>query len=603
MPNYAKTWTLGGRDEFQAGIVFTQTNKDPEKCTSNIYFALYLITTENDADEEYTYSVTVNGQTFSGTKDMELGKNTYGLIVNGNVTLSHPADGGAATFNYSVSLDAKGLFFGHAYLNASDSYTFSGFSRKATMSFVNAFTDEENISIGYNNPAKTAATLEVGISLDGTTTPAIIFRSVSNTSGLQTINLVESERNILRAANKTGTTATATIILKCYVGGSTYYDTMDKEYSIINVTPTLSPSVKDVDTRTKALTGNDQKFILGFSDAQFDTGARAVKQATIDYQWIRCGSTTLDDYTQNTGTISNVDSNTFYFEMKNSRGLTVNSFKVLDLVPYVKLTSRLETSLFRADGTVDFTIKGKYFNDTFGKEYNTMQVQYSLQDEDGNFAQVTGVRESGWVELGVVQPSITNTNNYTYSHTIRGLDYTKTWILTVAVQDALTPLQTTTTVVAPLPIFDWSGEDFHHHTDLKLMNNAKLYIDDEQVVDYVIEEGDDNLYAYRKWHSGLLEAWRKTNNTVNSVAITKTYGSMYYSQDLSLTVSGNAAQFISVEDVQLTINKGSNSGLMQPVLISTSVSGGSVTVNYLVTNPSSLNTTIIPKVRIIGRWK
>jgi hypothetical protein len=548
MPNYAKTWTLGGRDEYQAGIVFAQTNINPETCTSNIYFALYLITTENDADEDYDYSVTVNGQTFSGTKEMKFGDYSYGLIVNGNVTLNHPADGGAASFNYSVSLDAEGLFFGHAYLNAADSYTFGGFSRKATMAFVSAFDDEStSIALGYNNPALTSATLNVGVSLDGTTTPVIGFKSVSSTSGLSSIALNEAEREILRKANTTGTTATATIILKCDVGGATHYDTMNKEYTIINVEPTLSPSVIEADNYVYSLTGNRNKFILGFSDAQFDTGARANKQATIDYQWIRCGSVTLDDYNQNTGTIENIDSNTFYFEMKNSRGLIANKAIALDIIPYTKLTASVETGPFTANGRVTFTLKGLYFNGSFGAQNNSMQVQYSLRDSDGNFAQVTGVRESGWVELGEIHPT-TGSGTYEFSHTITGLDYTKAWELTVAVQDALTPLQTVTTVVAPLPTFDWSDSDFHHHTDVILSEGMSIYLGNVEI------SGDNKiLWADGGWHMRARETIRlsepisKQNNGIVLVFSLFRNNSM---EDASFN-----SFFVSKKEVELLPNK------------------------------------------------
>ena len=192
--------------------------------------------------------------------------------------------------------------------------------------------------------------------------------------------------------------------------------------TLVNYTPTLSPSVKDVNSYiVNELTGNDQKFILGYSDVYFDTGASAKKEATIDYQWIRCGSTTLFDYTDNTGTINNIDSGTVYFEMKDSRGQIVRDAKVLDVIPYTKLTASVETGPFNANGTVTFTLKGLFFDDTFGNEHNSMQVQYSLRDEDGNFAQVDNVGESGWVELGQVQPN-TASGTYEFSHTITGLD-------------------------------------------------------------------------------------------------------------------------------------------------------------------------------------
>ena len=512
-----------------------QVYKDLVNNTSQIYWSLKIVTTD-DEDFDFTcnYSLNFTSNYFyegalnpGGSSDVELGKNTEKTFANGVFTIFHNGND-ASTFNYSFTLTVEDIdfFWTDKTVNGSGSATVDAFNieRKATISTINSFTDEENPTIYYYCPAGSSATLSVAISLDGGTTYNIPFKPCNPTASYFTFSLSDSERRSLGAANPTGIEHTATFILRTVVGGWTYEEKKDVKYTIVNIDPTLSPSVTEADDYIYSLTGNKNKFILGFSNVYFNTGADPKKGADIDYQWIRCGSVTLDDYTQNTGTIENVDSNTFYFEMKNSRGLTVKSFKVLDLVPYVKLTSRLETSLFRADGTVDFTIKGKYFDDTFGAERNSMQVQYSLRDEDGNFAQVDGVRESGWVELGVVQPSVTG-NNYEFKHTITGLDYTKTWELTVAVQDSLTPLQTSVTVVAPLPIFDWSGTDFHHHTDLKLLSDAKLYIGGSKMEDFIIEEISDGTWFYRKWNNGRVELYGYQN--ISGLACTATLGNWY----------------------------------------------------------------------------
>lgn len=488
-------------------FTWVQSYKDPVNNTSQIYWSIKIVTTDGkDFDYTCNYDIRINSDYFyEGTKnysgydiDVEVGENTEKTFDNGVFTIFHNGND-ASTFiaEFTVTVEDIKIFWTDETVRGRAEATVDAFNieRRATISAINSFTDEDNPTIYFYNPAKNSATLSVAISLDGGTTYNIPFDPIEDpTASFYSMSLNDSARRSLRMANTTGNEHTATFILRSVVGGWTYEEKKDVTYTIINVDPTLSPTVKDVDSYTKSLTGNDQKFILGYSNAQFNTGADPKKQATIDYQNIRCGSVFLEDYSSNTGTIENINSNTFYFEMKNSRGLTVNSFKVLDVVPYTKLTTRVETGPFTANGRVTFTIKGLYFNGSFGAQNNSMQVQYSLRDTDGNFAQVTGVRESGWVELGAVHPT-TGSGTYEFSHTITGLDYTKTWELTVAVQDALTPLQTVTTVVAPLPTFDWSDEDFHHHTDVVLSQGAKLYLGD-------VEIGSDNkvLWADGGWH-------------------------------------------------------------------------------------------------------
>lgn len=480
-------------------LITRDVGKNPEAGTTTIMWQCRVYCYGNAFDRDYYWDFTIDGKNFSGTKYMEITKDNDHLIASGTFDVKHNDRGDAKTVYLSVAkvgFDDATIFFPACYwYSASDiPIDLSAINRQATMSFVNGFTDEDSISIGYYNPAKSAATVEVAISLDGGTNYNIPFRKCDPLSSMYYFNLTENERYILWWGNRNGNKATATFVLRTTIGSYVAYSKMSKEYTIINCEPSLDPKVKDTDSYINSLTGNDQKFILGYSDLYFDSKADPKKAATIDYQWIRCGSTTLEDYTSNTGTIENIDSGTVYFEVKNSRGYITNKAAVLDVIPYTKLTARLETSLFRADGSVTFTLKGIYFDDTFGKQHNSMQVQYSLRDEDGNFAQVPGVRESGWVELGVVQPNTSN-GTYEFSHEITGLDYEKTWELTVSVLDALTPLQEVTTVVAPLPIFDWSGTDFHHHTDVSLSAGTNLYLGDIEI------SGDNKiLWADGGWH-------------------------------------------------------------------------------------------------------
>ena len=460
MPNYDKTWTLGGRDEYQAGIVFTQTTINPEACTSNIYFSLYLITTENDSDEDYTYSVTVNGQTFSGTKYVECNKNSYGLIVNGNVTLSHPSNGGAASFDYSVSLDAKGWLFGHAYLTAADSHTFGGFSRMATISHINGFNDEENPVIFYYNPAGSSATLSAAISLDGGTNYNIPFEVFKTNTGNYTFTLDDNDRYVLWWGNRTGDTATATFILRTVVGGHTYEDKRDVKYTIINTTPTLSPVVRDSNSITKALTGNDQKFIVGYSDLYFDSKADPRKAAYITYQSVRCGSDSLDG--SSTGTFENIDSDTVYFEVTNSRGYTAKTTKTLDVILYSKLTAALRVNELSLSGNLTFNISGTHFNGSFSTNNpNTLSVRYTLNKNGQPIATDVILDPSK-------QGTLTHSGNlYEYTYTITGLTPIEddgsfnTYTLEVTVNDRLSGDITAEAVsTTAMPVYEWEKDNF-----------------------------------------------------------------------------------------------------------------------------------------------
>lgn len=128
-------------------------------------------------------------------------------------------------------------------------------------------------------------------------------------------------------------------------------------------------------------------------------------------------------------------------------------------------------------------------------------------------------------------------------------------------------------------------------------------IGNSYLTDFVVDHGDNGSYAYRLWASGKMEAWRIAKSTV-TVKSTKTYGSMYYHDGLSLTTTGQASFFKTVDSVQLTINKNNNYGCWQPVLVNHTLSNGAVTVNYLVTNPvKDVECAITPYVHIYGTWR
>jgi len=61
-------------------------------------------------------------------------------------------------------------------------------------------------------------------------------------------------------------------------------------------------------------------------------------------------------------------------------------------------------------------------------------------------------------------------------------------------------------------------------------NNVQGAID-ELATDYIVDEGTDGIWTYRKWNSGIAECWGK--KTYSNVAITTQYGSLYHSDMLN----------------------------------------------------------------------
>lgn len=385
------------------------------------------------------------------------------VVMSGESVIAHNPNG-------EKTVDVRVIEEGTA-LEREDSTTFELDRIALQATFISApnFNDEESPTITYSNPAGNKVTsLQACVSFDGTA-DNISYRDIPKDGSSYTFNFTNAERAILRKRMTKSTSTTLYFYIRTIINGFTYHERVQKTLTLVNYLPKLAPTVVDTYTPTIELTGNKNILVKYFSNAYFNTGAAAQKEATIDYQTISNGAQWLEDYPSNTGTINNIESNTFYFTLKDSRGFITRDAVVFSedngrFIPYVKLTADLSTAPMSPNGRLEFTVKGKYFNGSFGAQRNSMQMQYALQDENGDFVLNT---ESGWQELGEITPEIDG-SNYSYSHTITGLDYQKQYKLTVNVNDALMPIQDLTTVISAIPVFDWGKDNFHHHTDVSI---------------------------------------------------------------------------------------------------------------------------------------
>ena len=421
------------------------------------------------------YTIMIDKMPFSGTIS---GYHSAGwqTINSGTITIGHNPDGTKA-FSYSFGVSWSTLF-GTKKATASGSSELDAITRYAMITSAHSsFIDTDNPTITYSNPrGEDVTSLQACISLTGDRDD-VPYRDISKTGSSYTFRLTEYERYTL--IKEVGYTKDIGVwfYVQSIIDGVTYRDRKYTTFKLVDYEPILSPTVIDLNNRTLALTGNENILVRYYSTAYFDTGAAARKTATIEYQTITNGKTVLDDYTSNTGVIDGVDSNTFYFSATDSRGNTTRDFVNFTesqgtWIPYIKLTASLTNQPLTANGVLTFTVKGKYYDGSFGAKSNSMELEYMVLDSNGE--PVFNKNGSGWVVLGTVSPNVDNEGNYTYTYTISELDYEQQYALIVSVIDELTPVQVVTTVIKSVPVFDWSKSDFHHHTDVYLEPNKAI---------------------------------------------------------------------------------------------------------------------------------
>ena len=448
-------------------------------------------------DTDVTWKITIDKYVTTANTNINTVAGTYN-IASGDTTIYHNADG-TKSFNIDIRSDEWFL---------TTTGTLDTLLRPGTITSAPNFTDEESPTISYYNPSGSAVTsLEMCI-ITGDNYEVVEYRDIPKVSGngTYTFNFTTDELRDMYYATIPDPDENVSVgglpvkfQIRTLIEGTYYYHSVSRSMSLVNFLPTFDFTVVDTYSPTVELTGDNTKFVKYFSNATFDTGAKAYKDASIVFQNITCGSTILEDYTSNTGTIEGIDSNTFYLYAQDSRNNLVRDFKVVDLVPYIKLTSALTTQPLTKSGELSIIIEGNWFNGSFGAQDNTLQFEYLLE-VDGRIVSGGSGDGSGWV---IINPSVThNGNAYEARYTITGLDPELTYNVTANAIDALMSVQTNSESVASTPLFDWSKNDFRFNLPVYMTKNLPIRTIDNNGNDVPVLNpcninGDIELGGYR----------------------------------------------------------------------------------------------------------
>lgn len=421
-----------------------------EKNYTPILWELQIISAGNGANIQSTaakdYSVTVDGQTWKGTNTIGVSAGSAKTLASGTKNIYHNADG-TKTFSYSFSQEIAITYSG-SYIGTktgSGTGTLDTIPRQATVKTAPNFNDEENPTITYSNPAGTAVTsLQACIASKDGATIYVPYRDISKTGTSYTFNLTTAERNALRNATPNNNTLAVKFYVQTVIGGNTLRSSLEKTLTIVNNKPTLNPVVKDAGTVSTVLTGDVNKIIKGHNYISVTSGGTALKGASIKSQKITCGDEVIN---AGSGSFTNVDTASFEFTITDSRGNTTTQTVNKTLIPYVKLTCNLD-AIATVDGKVSLTIKGNYFNGSFGATANTLDVFYRYKENGGTY--------SDWIAATAKKSN----NTYTATPTITGLDYRKTYVIEAKAKDQIYELTTNEKRVKAIPVFDWGENDF-----------------------------------------------------------------------------------------------------------------------------------------------
>lgn len=192
----------------------------------------------------------------------------------------------------------------------------------------NSYTIGEDIIV-YTNRKSSSFTHVVEFSF-GT-----YKKTVSNVTTSTTINTSDIKEN-LYSQIPSAKSGTAKIILTTY-NGNNYLGQTTKNITLnvneTECTPVLSDfTIKDIDTTTLSLTGNNQNFIKGFSDLQYDVTAATPKYSATITKYRFADNQETSELTHVT---TNVDNQIASVVAIDSRGLSSNVVtKNINLLDY-----------------------------------------------------------------------------------------------------------------------------------------------------------------------------------------------------------------------------------------------------------------------------
>ena len=389
-----------------------------------------------------------------------------------------------------------------------------------------------------------------------------------------------------------------------YGEGTIYCDTYSRDGSLngtstttfrVNVPslygPTLSPTVKNIDSKTLALTGDENKIVQYFNKVEYDVGAFTTSGATIKSQNVTCGGQSASTMT---GTLTNVESNAFKFSATDSRGFTTTETLYATMVPYIKLTAKLQLVSMDTTGTGRVAISGNLFWGSFGRVENQPVVSYRHKTQGGTW--------SNWIDV------VYNIINDSYYADIefQGLDYQETYIYQARAADQLMTVETSELVVRCMPVFDWNNDDFQFNVPVTISGNLVVNgtitsasgsgSQSNPGVDYVIETGESDIWTYRKWSSGAAECWGTIAPTSHS--ITGTWGSIY-TKDNAIPRTYYPFEFIDVPVVSMTLYNTTGNCWYYTGTQGTALQ----TPAFGLARGTSGSVTTGAQITAIGRWK
>lgn len=294
---------------------------------------------------------TINGvQVYGGGTYSNYSKGDH-TIASGTMWINHSTDG---TKTFSISSFTGWLWENHNYSSNGGSYGLTTIPRQATITDAPDFTDLDNPTITYSNPAGSSVKeLKACISFTGAKDD-IAYRDIPKDKSTYTFTLTdEEEREVLRQ-NTSGLSRTVSFFVRTTIGNSKYYSVLKKTLTIaesdatrpsVSMTATLNNDLLPVEFAGKYVQGKSRVDVSLSATGKYGADIRSYS-ATIDGKTYNSDSFT-SDVIQKSGKLIGY--------ARDSRGFTGSTEQTINVIEYGKplvipLSGENAIQCYRSDG-------------------------------------------------------------------------------------------------------------------------------------------------------------------------------------------------------------------------------------------------------------
>lgn len=406
-------------------------------------------------------SITINGEKVSGSKKLTITYNSNTVAMTATVRVNHNTDG-----TKSVAISCTGSMSGTTLTSTTCSKTveLTTIPRSSTVTATNAnIGSKTTIAISRASSGFTHTLTYAFGGLTGTIATKTTSTSVSWTVPTAFYGKIPNDPSgecTITCDTYSGTTKIGTSTCK-------FTATADKAICA----PSVSIIAADTNNDIIALTGSNKVIVKGFSDVEVTTTATPKNSAKITSVSVSCGATKK---TGESVTFNEAESATIKATVTDSRGYSDEATASgLSLVNYIVPT--IVETISRESPTsdiVNISVKGKWFNGSFGAVKNTLRVQVRYKPK----SQSAYEDSDKYVDMTVT----TDGNTYTASVSLPRLVYTQAYSIRIRASDAIheydgplaDPIYRNTEISKGVPVFDWGEDDFQFNVPVGLDSGA-----------------------------------------------------------------------------------------------------------------------------------